>query len=118
MLIKKLLGFERKARLFCDSRASIKSQRNKKGWDLSVRLGYFVTNVLVVALKSNQVGLGFERKARLFCDKITIAITIAILTLGFERKARLFCDIFVPKNGISILVVALGFERKARLFCD
>jgi len=37
-------------------------------WDLSVRLGYFVTKLNLHHCYHHQQQLGFERKARLFCD--------------------------------------------------
>jgi len=94
----------------------------KVGWDLSGRLGYFVTFGLFQSPVSFVV-LGFERKARLFCDwrlpALFYSIYLILNVLGFERKARLFCDvyhaIFVM---IVFLLIQLGFERKARLFCD
>jgi len=42
----RLLGFERKARLFCDSKMVFPSL-SSTSWDLSVRLGYFVTQPVV-----------------------------------------------------------------------
>ena len=39
----KKLGFERKARLFCDLEMSFPFLSPFFGWDLSGRLGYFVT---------------------------------------------------------------------------
>ena len=45
-----MLGFERKARLFCDHKYSkfvIHPRDNR--WDLSVRLGYFVTKQAFLA---------------------------------------------------------------------
>jgi len=46
-------------------------------WDLSVRLGYFVTNASVMStLLDVPVTLGFERKARLFCDSVPALIII------------------------------------------
>jgi len=64
-------------------------------WDLSVRLGYFVTisSLLIMILLISS--LGFERKARLFCDLLLhqiIPLPLPLFLLGFERKARLFCD--------------------------
>jgi len=88
-----LLGFERKARLFCDNR---------------------FMQFLLLNLK-----LGFERKARLFCDTI-IELWVKSSSdekLGFERKARLFCDGNIETKR-SFSGKSLGFERKARLFCD
>jgi len=41
----------------------------KNGWDLSVRLGYFVTFFVLRNFQEIFEQLGFERKARLFCDK-------------------------------------------------
>ena len=63
-----MLGFERKARLFCDNWILNYPYRDTNRWDLSVRLGYFVTSsdLTTTYLKSHL--LGFERKARLFCD--------------------------------------------------
>ena len=66
-VILKKLGFERKARLFCD-----------------VKFFYFPINKNL---------LGFERKARLFCDFFfPVKTSLTKTVLGFERKARLFCD--------------------------
>ena len=66
-----LLGFERKARLFCDSIISfILEKKFLICWDLSGRLGYFVTKIANMTKKLLQM-LGFERKARLFCDNFT-----------------------------------------------
>ena len=91
-----LLGFERKARLFCDS-ASIKTGLafKQKSWDLSVRLGYFVTLIAICMLPPNLKKLGFERKARLFCDKLRSFVTFYSNLLGFERKA---CDPLPAKS--------------------
>jgi len=58
-----LLGFERKARLFCDNKS------------------YFS--------KILDFLLGFERKARLFCDGRKSSELFTHLLLGFDR---LFCD--------------------------
>ena len=66
-----MLGFERKARLFCDELRCIAGGQNQK------------------------LLLGFERKARLFCDMdrdLIIDNNNLSALLGFERKARLFCD--------------------------
>jgi len=41
------LGFERKARLFCDGE-KYSGEESEIGWDLSVRLGYFVTIVFII----------------------------------------------------------------------
>jgi len=87
------LGFERKARLFCD-------------------LFHFYLQKFIFFKM-----LGFERKARLFCDCCFININLNFsshIMLGFERKARLFCDKLIE----LVVVSSLGFERKARLFCD
>jgi len=66
------LGFERKARLFCDKSCAPSKMSTSFGWDLSVRLGYFVTSsVRFCCVKfSIWILLGFERKARLFCDHL------------------------------------------------
>ena len=67
---KFLLGFERKARLFCDF-LFLRQQLLwlRLCWDLSVRLGYFVTSFHFSKIDSAPAhSLGFERKARLFCD--------------------------------------------------
>jgi len=61
-------------------------------WDLSVRLGYFVTIFTSESIKLYINSLGFERKARLFCDTLFISLSPYSILLGFERKARLFCD--------------------------
>jgi len=42
-------------------------QKRRICWDLSVRLGYFVTK-FSLKYKFELKKLGFERKARLFCD--------------------------------------------------
>jgi len=62
-----MLGFERKARLFCD---------------------FLLEKFPAIYM------LGFERKARLFCDEFPESSRPAsdLTMLGFERKARLFCD--------------------------
>ena len=66
MIVILVLGFERKARLFCDIN-QIHSLRESMCWDLSGRLGYFVT-FQFKSIISPFFLLGFERKARLFCD--------------------------------------------------
>jgi len=108
IFISLLLGFERKARLFCD--VSSQSQKNQKCkcWDLSVRLGYFVTQFLH-HFYLHSFWLGFERKARLFCDTAKAAVIRfeTFMKLGFERKARLFCD-FLPKFIQPFLGIKVG----------
>jgi len=91
------LGFERKARLFCDSffccRFSI-----FRGWDLSGRLGYFVTYILIPSLPP---------------------ISIPPHALGFERKARLFCDLSIKRflqNGVHIFFVGIWAEGSVILW--
>jgi len=72
-----MLGFERKARLFCDEVFPSASS----------------SQLLKIFRKPK---LGFERKARLFCDVFfppCSIITSVLILLGFERKARLFCDL-------------------------
>jgi len=67
-----MLGFERKARLFCDTSSAWTEEINttKNSWDLSVRLGYFVTEGWMFTERHAE-WLGFDRKARLFCDILT-----------------------------------------------
>jgi len=120
------LGFERKARLFCDIIFSQFPAKHERSWDLSVRLGYFVTIYLVVInlIFLNNILLGFERKARLFCDHHYLMAFLKILDYFHQRSSwdlSVRLGYFVTNLtlfGHALKFIKLGFERKARLFCD
>jgi len=82
-------------------------------WDLSVRLGYFVTNLGLrnrglVKCWDLSVRLGYFVTFRQMKQK---SMTIIKEKLGFERKARLFCDNFYIKSpagdGVDCFLVGI-----------
>jgi len=88
-----------------------------RSWDLSGRLGYFVTEIIKIPIK---IKIRWDLSGRLvyFVTDLIWNWCNCWYMLGFERKARLFCDIAPFSDGITTHAILLGFERKARLFCD
>jgi len=101
-----MLGFERKARLFCDDVFhNVIFSFLLKSWDLSVRLGYFVTKVSLEKNPPSQL-LGFERKARLFCD---------LLKFCLLRKAPKSWDLSVRLGYFVTFVPIIGHKKNKEI---
>ena len=139
------LGFERKARLFCDLNSLILRIVYKKCWDLSGRLGYFVT-LCYTEFHTPNFGNCWDLSGRLgYFVTSKLAPIRFVMSVGWDLSGRLgyFVTPFVSRSlirsacfkswdlsgrlGYFVTLTfssqqhaeqMLGFERKARLFCD
>jgi len=118
------LGFERKARLFCDKDTFPVTTPSLYliCWDLSVRLGYFVTPFCLRSIR-----MGFQKKFFSWDLSVRLGYFVTFYWFNYSFNLFYFCwdlsvrlGYFVTALRIfsSFTALKLGFERKARLFCD
>ena len=117
------LGFERKARLFCDFLLFFWQDQNFLCWDLSGRLGYFVTIIwlrIINCILSFVVCVGIWAEGSVILWRLEHFVVYSdIYQLeSWDLSGRLGYFVTGAIFSSNKKEYKLGFERKARLFCD